>query len=311
MDWAGPRDSKEWIKRVFSLRSVIFFLILLSVLISEMRFDWLERSIGAYLVSTNSGRPESGAIWESGHRTRTAMKTLEKIVTDKEISRREARKAESFKQIASSISSDEGVMLSSDHFRQIFLKLPPESADRIISSYDLLKLVNEGLWTRSYFKRGISGLIVFFLDEENQVLKQVEIEDELIAFIERTRKEINVDLDHLTGFANRIYSAGDFFAALASLPEEVRANALPKPGKLLNSTGRIVRVGISDEITSGTIELGFEIEKADGVRVMLVRGHDWAVWQLRSRLEGDRAEPLKTPLDPDESSLPDWTKDLQ
>ncbi len=311
MDWAGPRDGKEWIKRVFSLRSILFFLLLLSVLISEMRFDWLESSIGAYLVSTNSKRSEYGAVWESGHRTRTAMKTLEKIVTEREISQREARKAENFNQIASSISPDRGVMLSSDHFRQIFLKLSPESADRIISPYALLKLVNEGIWTRTYFKKGINGLIVFFLDEENRVLKQLEIEDELIVDIERTRNEINTNLDSLPGFENRVYSAGSFFAALSSLPEDVRINAVPQPGTLLNISGRIVRVGISDELTFGYIELGFEIEKADGVRVRIVRGRDWAVWQLRARLEEDRSVRLKAPGLQSGSHLPDWAKELR
>jgi len=311
MDWAKPRDVSEWIKRVFSLRSIIFVLLLLAVFISEMRFDWLEHSIGAYLVSTNSRRPESGAIWETGRRTRTAKKTLEKIAIDRETSQREARKAESFNQIASSISPDAGVMLSSDHFRQIFLKLSPEVADRIVSPYDLLKLVNDRLWTRSYFKKGSNGLTVFFLDEENRVLKQLEIEDELLADMGRTRDEIPASLDSMPGFENRIYTAGRFFAALASLPEEVRKNAVPQPEILLKNSGQIVRVGISDEIFSGTIELGFEIEKSEGVRVRLVRGRDWAVWQLRAHLEQERSGFLKTSGIPYGSPVADWGKDLR
>ena len=81
-DWAEPKNVKEWTQRVFALRPILLTLMVSSILVLEMRFDWVERTLGAYLVTTNTARPESGAIWEKGHQTRTAQKTLEKIVTD-------------------------------------------------------------------------------------------------------------------------------------------------------------------------------------------------------------------------------------
>ena len=61
---------------------------------------------------------------------------------------------------------------------------------------------------------------------------------------------------------------------------------LPNPEKLLEAAGQIVRVGISDETLSGFIELGFEFFDGTQHRVVLVQGHEWAVWRLRSHLEG-------------------------
>jgi hypothetical protein len=61
---------------------------------------------------------------------------------------------------------------------------------------------------------------------------------------------------------------------------------VPQPETLLEVPGQIVRVGISDETQSGFIELGFEFLNGTQRRVVLVQGHEWAVWRLRSNLEG-------------------------
>ena len=59
-------------------------------------------------------------------------------------------------------------------------------------------------------------------------------------------------------------------------------------------SGHIVRIGISDEAVSGFIELGFEIEEGTRRRVILLKGHEWAVWILRSYLEEKGLELNKT-----------------
>jgi hypothetical protein len=61
---------------------------------------------------------------------------------------------------------------------------------------------------------------------------------------------------------------------------------VPQPETLLEVPGQIVRIGISDETQSGFIELGFEFLDGPQRRVVLVQGYEWAVWRLRSNLEG-------------------------
>ena len=110
-DWVSPQDIREWFRRVFSLRPILLVLLISAIFILELRFDWVERALGAYLVTTNSARPESGAIWEKGKQTVTARKTLEQIVTDRQASQREARGAMTFQQIAAKVAPGQGVML--------------------------------------------------------------------------------------------------------------------------------------------------------------------------------------------------------
>jgi hypothetical protein len=290
--WAEPKNLNEWSRRAFALRPVLVTLLVSFILILEMRFDWVERTLGSYLATTNSARPEFGAIWEKGRQTLTARKTLEKIVTDRQTSRREARAAETFSQVAANLSPDQGVMLSVDHFRRLYLKLPPSVAQEVIPAIDLLKIASERRWQRTYFESSSIGLMVYLLDAENRVLRRIDIPASLLSQLDRKTAVTAETLDRLPNFKNRIYPAERFFDALYAFPIEIRRNMVLHPETLLKQTGQILRVGISDEAVSGFIELGFEI--LDGAQHVVVfdQGHEWAVWRLRAYLEDKDATAL-------------------
>jgi len=284
-DWAEPRNAIEFSRRIFALRPILLMLFVGLIFISELRYDWLERALGGYLVSTNQMRPQSGAIWEKGRQTLRAQKTLEKIVSDKQTSQREARGATSLKQIAASVTTDQGVVLSADHFRRLYIKMPPALTAEIISPYDLLQLSSGGRWRRTYFEKSGSGLVAYLLDANNRVLVQLEIPTNLFLQLEPGGVSQAETLDGLPNFENRIYLSDRFFRALETFPEEARRSIVPHPEILLELPGKIKRVGISDEAVAGFIEIGFEI--TDGARstVIRVHGNEWAVWRLRALLE--------------------------
>ena len=58
-----------------------------------------------------------------------------------------------------------------------------------------------------------------------------------------------------------------------------------QPEKLLSLPGRIGRVGIADEVVAGFIELAFEVESDTPKQILFMQGQEWAVWQLRAKLE--------------------------
>ena len=294
-DWAEPSDLKEWVKRIFALRPLLLLILISAIFILELRFDWLEHMIGSYLVTTNSARPESGSIWEKSHQTRTAQQTLEQILTDRQALQREARSAATFTQIAAKVSAENGVMLSADHFRQLYMNLTPAIARELISPLDLLALVSKGRWRRTYFEKSGAGLIVYLLDANNRVLRQLELGSVLLSQLQRGEKALAESLDELPNFKNRIYTADQFFQSLESFHEEVRRSVVPHPKLLLAATGQIVRVGISDETQSGFIEVGFEFFDGNAHRVLVVQGQEWAVWRLRAHLEGQDQDQTAAP----------------
>ena len=65
-DWIEPNDWRQWMRRTLTLQPLLVILIIGVLFVAELRFDWIERLLGSYLVSSNSLRPESGAIWETG-----------------------------------------------------------------------------------------------------------------------------------------------------------------------------------------------------------------------------------------------------
>jgi hypothetical protein len=285
-EWAEPRDFNQWAKRVFAARPILLLMLVSCIFILELRFDWMERLIGSYLLTTNSVRPESGTIWDKSHQTRTAQQTLEQILTDRQALQREARSAATFTQIAANVAPGKGVMLSADHFRKLYLQLAPPVAYDIISPFELLGIVSNGSWRRTYFEKSGGGLTIYLLDASNRVLRQLELDSLLLSQLKRGEGALAESLDQLPVFKNRIYSAEQFFNSLNAFPEEVRRSAVPHPETLLDVAGKIVRVGISDETLSGFIELGFEFFDGTQHRVVVVQGHEWAVWRLRSHLEG-------------------------
>lgn len=291
MDWSEPRNFKEWVRRGIALRPLVLVLLIFAILISELRFDWLEQALGSYLVTTNTKRPESGAIWEIGHRTITARQTLEQLITDRQSSQREARGATTFTQIASNLPPGQGVMLSSEHFRELYLTLPQIIAQKIVSLFELLRLFSNGRWVRTYLGNEDYGFKIYLLNSENRVLRELRIPSDLLHQIRRVEIALEGTLEDLPTFENRVYPADRFFRAMESLPEEDLGSVISQPERLLDMPGRIVRVGISDEAVSGYIELGFEIDDGTRRRVILLRGREWAVWSLRSFLEEKGQEP--------------------
>lgn len=57
-DWAEPKNMKDWLQRVFALRPILLTLLVTCIIILEMRFDWVERTLGTYLATTNAARPD-------------------------------------------------------------------------------------------------------------------------------------------------------------------------------------------------------------------------------------------------------------
>ncbi len=285
MHWTEPKNVSEWIQRLLSARTLMVSMLLLVFVISELRFDWMEQRLGSFLVSTNATRPESGAIWEIGKQTRTAHQAIEKIVTDRRTSYREAENATSFKQIAATIQPEEWLLVPPDLFRKLYLELPPDVALEIIPSFELLELINNRDWERTYFEKDGDGLNIYMLDKDNRVLKRLPISPDLLYMMAYSDVAVGERLETFPIFEGRIYPGDLFFQVLKDLTPEVREGVLRRPEHLLRVPGNIVRIGISDEAISGFIQIGFEIESGAQQMLILLQGHEWAVWRLHSLLE--------------------------
>ena len=278
-------------RRLMALRSALVLTAVLALLVTEFRFDWIEKAVGAYLVSTNEQRPQSGTVWDQGHQSDQARQTLSDYTQERTGLQSDARRATTMGQVLEGINAEQGAMISADHFVELYHKLPRVLSHELISPYTLLTYLSGNQWKRTFFERqGSDQLQIYLLDDHNQVLHRLSVGPVLIEHVRRGEVAVQTRLDQLGDFAGRIYPAEQFFAALNTLSEEVKRGIVDSPESLLQISGRIVRVGISGQILDETVDIGFEVEDVQGTKVILTQGRVSDVRLLQWAL--DESAPL-------------------
>ena len=285
--WYEPLTFFEWLKRIFSFLNIALFMLTAVFVFSEFRFDWFEKLAGSYLVSTNALRPEIGAVWETGKQTTNAHEYLNTIASKKEDIRQNVNKAGSFSELVSSLLPGEWVTLEKQQFKSLYLSLEKSSSLKIIDPASLVWLLNGSNLDRIFCEGVKDGIKIFFIDPENRVIKEIELQKEEIVEIENADKPITGILTDMPGFQGRIYPAQIFFDALLKLPSEIIPDLMVTSEDLLRQEGKLIRVGIFNEAVNGYIKLGFEFEAPGGDQVVFLKGREWAVWQLSLNLKGE------------------------
>jgi hypothetical protein len=295
MDWCEPRDFRDWIRRCFSLRPLMCILAVLLIAALEFRFDWMERALGAYLARTNQKRPETGVIWEDARHTQQARDLLDEIAMDRGTAQRNARSSENLAEITSLTANNEVVWVSQERFRTLYLKLPYSIASQIISPVELAQLFGEGRWDRTYIRGFQDQRRIYLIGRDNQVLREINLSAEIVMQIERSQSIFAGPLEEWGATPDRIYATGRFFSALNSLPDDVRANVLSQPERIINAGGRLVRVGLMKQSQPQWVDIGFEIEDGAQRRVIVQPVREWAVERLRIVLESMPAPETPAP----------------
>lgn len=303
MDWCEPRDLNDWGKRSFSLQSGIFLLAILLLVLLEFRFDWMEKALGSYLSTTNRKRPETGLIWETAHNTQKARDSLDRITVDRQTVQRNTRGAEDLSDIVSSLADGQSVMISADHFRSLYMKLAHGIASQILSPAELLQLLGENRWDRTYFRKSGTLLTIYLIDGDNRVLREIALSENALVQIERRRAVFEGSLEGWGAKPEEIYPADRFFSALNSLPKDVQTEILAQPERLIEESGRPIRVGFLSPSQTTWMDVGYELSDGSQCRVFILPAHEWAWRQLRTLLEQAPAESTPEPADT-EATIP-------
>lgn len=283
--WYDPINFSEWLKRTFSFLNIAVFMVTAIFIFSEFRFDWFEKTVGTYLASTNEVRPETGAIWEAGKQTSNAHEYLDKIINKKEDIRQNVHQAASFSDLAASLLPGEWVTLEKQQFKLLYFTLEKASSIKIIDPVQLVWLLNSSTLDRIFCEGITGGVKIYFIDSENRVIKQIELNKEDILEIENGEKPVAGKLMDMDEFQGRTFPAKIFFDALFKLPADIIPDLMVNPEALLRQEGKITNVGIWNEAKNGYIMLGFEFEEAGATHVVFLKGREWAVWQLSLNLK--------------------------
>lgn len=284
--WPEEAHFRTRILTGISLRGMVMIMVVLTVLISEIRFNWVEKVLGRYLATTNTYRPESGNIWEQGRLRKVAAQTLERITTDQLAAQREVRGATSLTELVARLSGTRGIMVSAEWFRQLYGQIPEVSARALFSPAYMLRISAEKSWDRVYLERDNDKVGIYLLDHGNHVINYTTINSDQLALTgDGSMQVISGSVSDYPEFSGRIYPAARFFMALDTLPPETQQSVLSWPGPVLAMEGSPVRVGISDEVRGTVIPIAIEMETPLGPRMVMTTGQEWAVLEVRSLLE--------------------------
>jgi hypothetical protein len=286
-NWYEPLSTADWARRTFSFLNLCILILTIVFAVSEFRFDWGEKLIGNYLLSTNPIRPETGALWEDGRQTSNAHESLNKIITRREDTRRDVHKASSFFHLAQSLLPGEWVTLDKELFKSLYLSLSPAIGRQIIDPAQVVWLLNTKVTDRIFCEGLMEGIKIYFIDSQNRVIHGIDLKKETILEIESRNTPVKGKLEEIEAFSSRIYLAAEFFDAVFKLSPEMISDLIVDPDLLLSQEGTIQKVGIWNEAQGGYIKLGFEFENRGQTRVLMVQAREWAVWQLSLVLKGD------------------------
>ena len=284
--WYDPSSVGEWARRTFSFFNLGILIFTLAFGVSEFRFDWCEKLLGTYLLATNDFRPETGALWTLGQKTSNAHHSLNKILTQRENSKRSVREADSFSSLVESLGPGEWVTLAKEQFKRLYLSLSPGIGRQLIDPSHLVWLLSANITNRIFCGGMPEGISLYFIDSQNQVVRQIDLKKKTILAIESGNTAVPGRLGQMDGFSSRIYPSEQFFNAMVKLPPEMISELMVDPELLLKQEGAILRVGIWNEADHGYIKLGFEFEYRGEASVLIIQAREWAVWQLSLLLKG-------------------------
>jgi hypothetical protein len=285
--WYDPFTAGEWAKRTFSFFNLGLLIFTVAFGASEFRFDWCEKLVGTYLLATNDLRPETGALWETGRQTSNAHKSLNRIITQREDSRRNVQNADSFYHLLESLGPGEWVTLEKEHFKRLYLSLAPGIGRQLIEPSQLVWLLNGNITDRIFCEGMTHGVSLYFIDSRNRVIHQIDLKKNTIGEIQSRNAPVPGRLTEIEAFSGRIYPSEKFFEAVFKLPVEMIPELMVDPELLLKQEGTIQSVGIWNEADGGYIKLGFEFFHRGENRVLLIQAREWAVWQLSLILKGE------------------------
>ncbi|MBI4551986.1 MAG: hypothetical protein HY710_06960 [Candidatus Latescibacteria bacterium] len=227
---------------------------LLVFLLIEFRLNFLERGMGAYLDYHNPERPRLAKFVQQETRNIEARQKLETLL-DQRAHRAEPREPAPAAVAPSEFVELEGgqkLVMTRARFLDAYQKL--EQTPRALppsSEWDAA--LRHDRWGKTILTRGgwFRKNRLFFVDDQNKVLSEVSLSTEQFALL---RAYGAADLSQIDRPHIQVYPPQTFFAALRTLPEPIRDQAMNRE-TLSDVEDRAIRVGVSDASADGLIQV--------------------------------------------------------
>lgn len=232
----------------------------LVLFLAELSHGLIEHGIGRFLVWQNAGRQKIGRSWEAVHSRLLAGSLLEKA--QQEVRRRTSalESLRDFGQLLEFLRANQQAILPVAQFGTIYRSLPEFFQPLLATPEALLAGVRDGRVARVLCSYRGSALGIFLLDAQDRAVFQARLAAEQLQMMARHGSEQQLRLTSADRFAQRLFSAEEFYRGLERLMPEERAWLLRQLPILTEPESRFARFAVSSEMTNGFVEVAFAVD---------------------------------------------------
>lgn len=251
---------------LLSPKTLIVLIIIMLLLLLEGLFDIAEVGLGRFIAWTNTYRPQTGPIWQREIKGTVATQELQEF---EPLPEQKVLEVNTFNEILNQLESSPEIRILKQNFLKIYTQLPYNTAQQIISPYELLKLIPEQTWTHCLISRDADELRIYFLDSENQLIRDNYFSLSNYAQTSQSNEKNEMILEEQEEFQGRVVSREDFLAAYNALPLNIKIFVINDPMQLIRWGDAMTFAAVSRYIVDGAVTIGFQVKT--GISNMIVR----------------------------------------
>lgn len=229
------------------------------VVLGEMAFDIVERTVGRYLVWQNAGRQKTGLSWEQAQQRGAASVQLENVTRERRQQALVLESISNLEELAQYVETNQQTVLPPAQFLQIYHQLPYFlqpllfNPDSLVTDARTLRTANVAV------SGNRSQLNVVMLDAGNQTVRRAALNAEQMSLLMNYGKERNINLRNESRFADYLFTADEFWSLFESLHPLRRRQFIQEVPLLTQTAGQITLVGVSNQNANEFVEVALAV----------------------------------------------------
>lgn len=278
---AKMKNEQKAEKRKFG-KWMVFFLILLILVVAELFFDIFEIGFGRLLYWTNPVRPQTGRLWVEDKKEQEGVSELNSHIESSEIEQERDTPLRNFEELEALLSLRNSLSMTKDQFKEFYTTIPVKEAKSLLDPLSFIELDHDPEWQKAQFSLSGDQLVVYYLDgyerpiQDSYIfLNRDQVETEQVSFSELETNE---------NFRNRTVPAFLFYQAFEKLPRHYQLQIVNDPYKLIQWGSFLQRVAISVFVEDNQVEIIFEVQKDENIKLYPMYASEMAIGYLIEEL---------------------------
>jgi len=252
---------RRWNRKIV-LALCVFMML---VLAAELKYYFVERAIGHYLVWHNRGRERSGPTWERASSTIQAGSRLESISQQQRQDEKKLEEIDSFRDVVRVAREQQEVGIPEKHFQRIYARLPFFLKPLLVQPDSLIYFASRDMLDMVYILASGNDVELYMQGRQKEILFKAALSEEQIQMIAQHGRQARIDLVTDARFSpQRIFPVSRFLEKIGELTYDAQQRFLQALPGLYEHAAPNTRLAISNKISNGLIEIAIVTDNLRG-----------------------------------------------